>query len=117
MVLEGGKSYHVISCQPTPGGILARKLTESLNSNPDRKILVTEDGEIPVSASLRKADPFRNPKCRFNDPDCMVKGSKDCAKSGGIYKITYIYCAIQRVMTQDRNQGIQEVAKPLVTRG
>ena len=107
MVLEGGKSYHVISCQPTPGGILARKLTESLNSNPDRKILVTEDGEIPVSASLRKADPFRNPKCRFNDPDCMVEGSKDCAKSGVIYEITCILCNTESddPGPQSRNPG------------
>ena len=51
-----GKTYQVISCQPSPGGILARELTESLKNNPDRRILVTEDGGIPVS--LKKADPF-----------------------------------------------------------
>ena len=56
-----GKTYNVISCQPSPDGILARKVSDTLNSiNPSRRILVTEDGGIPISASLRKSDPFRS---------------------------------------------------------
>ena len=56
-----GKTYNVISCQPSPDGILARKVSDTLNSiNPSRRILVTEDGGIPITASLRKSDPFRN---------------------------------------------------------
>ena len=88
-----GKTHNVISCQPTPGGVLARKLSKTLNELcPNKRILVTEDGGLPVSASIRKTDPFKRNSCRFNDPLCIVEQHKDCAKMGVIYEISCVSC-------------------------
>ena len=100
-----GKTYHVISCQPSPQGILAKGLQEALNKlNPERKILVTEDGGTPAIASLKKKDPFRNPRCRFGMEECMVENGRDCATQGIIYEISCKEC----------NQSIQN---PITSRG
>ena len=59
------KTKCVMTCQPTPGGLLARKLREALNQDPRKgRILVTEDGGLPVICSQR-TDPFRIHECRF----------------------------------------------------
>ena len=43
------KTKCVMTCQPTPGGLLARKLREALNQDPRKgRILLTEDGGLPV---------------------------------------------------------------------
>ena len=95
-----GNTYYVISCQPTPGGILAKKLNERVNAiNPTKRILVTEDGGSPTISSLKKSDPFRLPTCRFSDPRCIVENGRDCAKQGVIYEISCTQC----------NQDSQEI--------
>ena len=69
-----GNTYYVISCQPTPGGILAKKLNERVNAiNPTKRILVKKDRGSPTISSLKKSDPFRLPTCRFSDPRCIVE--------------------------------------------
>ena len=74
-------------------------LKTSLNQNSrNGRILVTEDGGLPVTAGLRKTDPFRRPSCRFNDPSCIVESTKDCAKTGILYEITCVTC----------NQGVTD---------
>ena len=81
-----GMTRSTISCQPTPGGMLARKLKEILNSSTKtRRLLVTEDGGLPVTSSLRRTDPFRRLECRHKDPTCMVDPNKDRAKCSVIY--------------------------------
>ena len=87
------------------GGILARKLKESLNMDPRKgRILVTEDGGLPVICSLKRTDPFRKPQCRFNDPKCLVEEGKDCAKTGILYEISCKACN-------------QKVTEPVISRG
>ena len=82
-----------ISCQLTPGGVLARKLEEVMNSNTrTRRLLVTDDGGLPVTSSLRRYDPFRRQECRYKDPTCIVDTIKDCAKTSVLYEITCKTC-------------------------
>ena len=100
-----GMTRATISCQPTPGGKLARKLKETLNSGTrTRRLLVTEDGGLPVTSSLRRTDPFRRAECRYKDPTCMVDPTKDCAKCSVIYEIT----------CKDCNQKVQDPLKSTV---
>ena len=91
-----GNIDSVITVQPTPGGILARKVKENINNDPKKKrILVTEDGGLPVIVSLRKTDPFKEKGCRFKDKDCIVEEEKDCAKQSIIYEITCNKCNLE----------------------
>lgn len=81
-----GETKYVITCQPSPGGKLANMLKTKLNRKTNNvRILVTEDGGLPVTAGLRKTDPFKWLECRFKDPSCIVETGKDCAKTGVIY--------------------------------
>ena len=96
----------MISCQPTPNGTLARNISERLNSlNPNKRVLVTEDGGIPISASLRKSDPFRKPQCRFLDPKCIVENGRDCSKQGVIYEISCKSCNENAIEPNSRRPG------------
>ena len=88
-----GTIEKTISCQPTPGGILARTLKQHLNKGPVNRILVTEDGGTPILSGLRKAEPFHPQQCRYKDPNCIVESGKDCAKTGVIYEITCTVCS------------------------
>ena len=82
-----------MSCQPTPGGVLARRLKEVINRHTKtRRVLITEDGGLPITSSLRRTDPFKKSECRFKDPTCMVETNKDCAKTGVLYEITCKTC-------------------------
>ena len=94
-----GQTKYVITCQPSPGGKLSNMLKTKLNQKSNNgRILVTEDGGLPVTAGLRKTDPFKRLECRFKDPSCIVEKHKDCAKTGVIYEITCVSC----------NQSIQD---------
>ena len=53
-------------------------MKERINSDPKRKrILVTEDGGLPVTVSVRKTDPFWRHECRFKDSECIVETERD----------------------------------------
>ena len=81
-----GDIHKVITCQATPGVILAKSLKKNLNDNQSgKRILVTEDGGQPAVTALKKTDPFRDETCRFKDPSCIVEKGKDCALMGCIY--------------------------------
>ena len=41
---------------------------------------------------MRRNDPFHPGTCRFQDPECIVEKSKDCAVTGAIYEITCDSC-------------------------
>ena len=88
-----GETKRVITCQPTPGGKLARTLTKVLNPpGTQERTLVTEDGGKPAIMSLRRTDPFMKEECRFGDETCMVEKGKDCGKMGVIYEVTCNAC-------------------------
>ena len=76
-----GEIDSVITCQPTPGGILARKIKESINSDPRKKrILVTEGRWLLVTVSIKKTDPLRQRRCRYMEDSCIVEEGRDCSK-------------------------------------
>ena len=64
---------------------------------------MTEDGGMPVSALLRKHDPFRKAECRFKEPNCIIETGKDCAKQGVLYEILCVACMW---IQTDQRQGI-----------
>ena len=69
-------TYKVISCQATPGGVLAKKIKAALNQTGTlERIQVTEDGGQPPVASLRRSDPFKSEGCRFEDAKCLVESN------------------------------------------
>ena len=89
-----GKTSSVITCQATPGGVLARSVKNILNMDPSKpRILVTEDGGKPAISILRRSDLFKEPGCRFKDPTCIVERDRDCCKTGVIYEITCGTCS------------------------
>ena len=89
-----GKTGLVITCQAIHGGKLARDIKVAINSDPKkRNIMVTEDRGVLAISVLRRSDPFKPDGCRFSDPDCIVQGKKDCAKTGVIYEITCVQCS------------------------
>ena len=104
----GGETRSVISCQATPGGILADKIRKAVGvtKNGERR-LVTEEGGIPVTMGLKAADPFRTEEdCRYGDPECWVKGGK-CGEMGCLYYVSCLTCK------QDLSPEVREVpAKP-----
>ena len=72
---------------------------------------MVEDGGLPVTATLRRTDPFHPGTCRFQDPNCIVETGKDCAQTGCIYEITCSSCqeAVAQDKTKDSRQtGTQE---------
>ena len=84
-----GQTTSTIKCQPTPGGNLAKRLNKALNPEGKKeRTHVVEEGGLPVTATLRRTDPFHPGTCRFQDPDCIVETGKDCAQTGCIYEIT-----------------------------
>ena len=54
--------------------------------------MVVEDGGKPLIGFLKKSDLFKNPGCRFEEPDCMVEPNKDCVKMSAVYEITCDSC-------------------------
>ena len=37
---------------------------------------VVEEGGIPITAGLKKQDPFKKDECLFGDPDCWIQNGK-----------------------------------------
>ena len=86
-------TYKVISCQATPGGVLAKKIKAALNPTGTKEgIQVTEDWGQPAVAFRRRSDPFKSEGCRFEDAKCLVESNQDCAAMGAIYEITCKAC-------------------------
>ena len=80
-----GETDKVITCQPTPRGLLQSKLKKVLNPpGSKRRILVTEDGGQPVVSYLKKTDPFFKQTCRFGDENCIV-GQKKTAQQWELF--------------------------------
>ena len=88
----GGRIKGTVSCQATPDGVLAAKLREAIgHSNDGQMKLILEDGGIPVTAGLKKKDPFADNICKFGDDECWVKDGK-CNKMNCIYNVTCNGC-------------------------
>ena len=88
-----GETDKVITCQPTPGGILKSKLNKVMNPpGAERRILITEDGGQPAVSYLKKTDPFFTQTCRYGDENCIVEQTKDCGTMGIIYELTCNTC-------------------------
>ena len=53
-----------------------------------------EEGGVPITAGLKKNDPFFSGGCRFGDSKCIVENGKDCATMQIIYEITCNACQV-----------------------
>ena len=83
----------MVRCDPTPGSRLCKQLKEVLNpEGTHERTLVVEEGGVPVTAQVRKNDPFFTGGCRFGDPGCPVKEGVDCGQSGCLYEATCMTC-------------------------
>ena len=89
----------VFKCENTPRGILAKRIRERLDSDPDLRalrIMVQEKNGIPLSHLTNHADP--EPKNVCERMDCFVcETSRDpvkgrCWQEGIVYKITCLVC-------------------------
>ena len=89
----------VFRCENTPRGILAKRIRERLDSDPDLRalrILVQEKNGIPLSQLTNYADPEARDFC--GRKDCFVcETSRDpvkgrCWQEGIVYKITCLRC-------------------------
>ena len=88
----GGDVKSVISCQATPGGMLADMIRKEIGITKDgQKRLVMEEGGIPVTLGLKVSNPVRTEGCQFGDNACIVKKG-DCSTMGCIYCITCNKC-------------------------
>ena len=69
-----------------------------------------EEGGVPISAGLKRNDPFFSGGCRFGDPDCIVEGGKDCATMQVVYEITCNKCqqSVDDVSKRSREPGKQQ---------
>ena len=82
----------VLSCQATPGSVLADKIRKAVGVNQDgTRNLVTEEGGQPVTLGLKVTDPRKTEGCQFGDPECWVKGDK-CSTMGCTYCVTCDTC-------------------------
>ena len=73
----GGQVKATISCQATPGGVLAETLRKAIGTSKDGQTrLVLEDGGAPITIGLKKKDPFETTTCKFGDPECWVSDGK-----------------------------------------
>ena len=77
-----------------PVGLLRSNLSRAINSiHPENeKVLVIEDGGMPITQGLKIKDPLRPSGCIFNDSRCPVKEGIDCDRTGVIYKIECRTC-------------------------
>ena len=98
-----GQMAGTISCQATPGGVLAKSIQQSVNVDrkPGNKLLVLEDGGQSIVSSLNIKDPFWKGGCVFEDTTCIVKSSQRCDQSGVVYKITCNNCSQEVLETGD----------------
>jgi hypothetical protein len=86
-----GEVSVTLNTAPTPYSGLRDRLQTALSSvvSPDgAKTKVIENGGIPITRGIRKADPFRQEGCMFQDPDCIVEGKTFCGTMGACYQIT-----------------------------
>ena len=62
-----------MKCQANPDGKLADMLKTALNPiGAKERVQVVEEGGVPLTAGLRKKDPFFLESCRFSDPNCII---------------------------------------------
>ena len=102
----GGQVKATISCQATPGGVLAERIKKAIGTAKDGQTrLVLEDGGAPITLGLKKKDPFEKKECKFGDPQCWIKDGK-CHKMSCIYNITCNTC--QEEVDPEIRQSHQE---------
>ena len=88
-----GQTSKTVRCDPTPGSVLCKTLKKVLNpEGTQERTLVVEEGGIPVTAQVRRNDPFFNGSCRYGDSECMAKEGVDCGTSGCLYEATCNTC-------------------------
>ena len=89
-----GDISNTVSCPITPGGVLRKELTKSLNSQrgENNRILVIEDGGRPIHVGLKVRDPHRLDGCVFGQEACPVVSGTDCDRTGVVYKIECKQC-------------------------
>ena len=74
-----------IRCAPTPGGELMKLLNSALNKEGCKRTLIMENGGIPITAQVRKSDPFFEGGCKYGDESCMTHHKVDLMTSEVIY--------------------------------
>ena len=88
----GGDVRAVLSCQATPGSVLADKIRKEVGTNKDgTRNLVMEEGGLPLTSGLKVLDPRKTEGCQFGDPECWVQGDK-CSSMGCVYCVTCNTC-------------------------
>ena len=66
-----GEVKSVISCQATPGSVLADMIRKEVGTNKDgTRNLVMEEGGVPLTSRLKVLDPRKTEGCQFGDPNC-----------------------------------------------
>ena len=77
-----GKISSTISCPFTPGINLKRSLNKVINNSrqANDKLLVIEDGGIPIEIGLKVKDPMCPDGCIFGDTICIVQRGTNCDK-------------------------------------
>ena len=87
-----GEVKSVISCQATPGSVLAEMIRKEVGTNKDgARNLVMEEGGVPLASGLKVLDPRKTEGCQFGDPNCWVEGDR-CSSSCCVYYITCNTC-------------------------
>ena len=56
------------------------------------KLLVIEDGGMPILCGLKVNDPMRPNGCIFGNPECIVRNDINCDKTGVVYRIECETC-------------------------
>ena len=79
----------------TPLGELANKIKQKLKTieRDENKTLVIEKSGIPISAGLKKENPYKLPGCPSGILKCPVKSDQDCSKMNISYEIKCSICS------------------------
>ena len=103
----GGQVKSTITCQATPGGILASNLKAALGTTKDGQTrMVLEDGGAPITLGLKVKDPFHKDECQFGDPDCWVAKGK-CGK------MSCVYCVVCNACNEEIDPEVrQDIQQP-----
>ena len=101
-----GTTTSVLKVQPTPGGILAKRVREKLKHSraPDGgTTLVVEGAGNSILAGLRKPDPYISPGCQFGDGEgngqCLIHEKQTCWASRLVYALYCTQCPATYVGT------------------
>ena len=107
-----GDVKHTLAVPITPNSGLARACKESLKDTlaPDKgKTMVIEKGGRPFTAGIMMPDPFKPPRCRYDDANCMVDAGDDCMKSNVVYRID---CQKQACQDADAQSQTNDARQP-----